>query len=157
MRYALILLSILCCSCHYFEKKKLDSEMLLEKELQAFDWNQLDQYPSFENCEGGIDFQANKNCFETVLTTHISKVLKSKASIFSAPSKDTLMLDIMVSKSGGIFVKSLKGSPLTPDKTKSFIDTITQSFSALPILYPAIKRSQYVEAVFQLPIILNAN
>ena len=157
MRYALILLSIFYCSCHYFEKNKLDSEMLLEKELQAFDWTQLDQYPSFENCEGGIDFQANKNCFETVLTTHISKVLKSKASIFSASSKDTLILDLMVSKSGVIFVKSLKGSPLTADKTQSFIDTITQSFSALPIIYPAIKRSQHVEAVFQLPIILNAN
>ena len=157
MRYALILLSILCCSCHYFEKKKLDSEMLLEKELQAFDWNQLDQYPSFENCEDGIDSEANKTCFETVLTTHISKVLKSKASIFSAPSKDTLTLDLTVSKSGRIFVKSLKGSPLTADKTQSIIDTLTQSFSALPILYPAIKRSQHVEAVFQLPIILNVN
>ena len=157
MRYALILLSILCCSCHYFEKKKLDSEMLLKKELQAFNWNKLDQYPSFENCEDGIDFQANKTCFETVLITHISKLLKSKVSIFSAPSKDTLILDLTVSKSGRIFVKSLKGSPLTADKTKSFIDTLTQSFSALPILYPAIKRSQHVEAVFQLPIILNAN
>ncbi len=157
MRYALILLSILCCSCHYFEKKKLDSEMLLEKELQAFDWNQLDQYPSFENCEDGIDSEANKTCFETVLTTHISKVLKSKASIFSAPSKDTFILQITVSKSGGIFVKSLKGSLLTADKTQGLIDTLTQSFSALPILYPAIKRSQHVEAVFQLPIILNVN
>ena len=108
MRYALILLSILCCSCHYFEKKKLDSEMLLKKELQAFNWNKLDQYPSFENCEDGIDFQANKTCFETVLTTHISKVLKSNSSIFLAPAKDTLILDLLVSNSGGIFVKSLK-------------------------------------------------
>ena len=131
--------------------------MLLKKELQAFNWNKLDQYPSFENCEDGIDFQANKTCFETVLTTHISKLFKSKASIFSAPSRDTLILELTVSKSARIFVKILKGSPLTADKTQSFIDTLTQSFSALPILYPAIKRSQHVEAVFQLPIILNAN
>ena len=84
-------------------------------------------------------------------------MLKSKVSIFSAPSKDTLILELMVSKSGVIFVKSLKGSPLSADKTQSLIDTLSQSFSALPVLYPAIKRSQHVEAVFQLPIILNAN
>ena len=157
MRYALILLSILCCSCHYFKKKKLDPEILLKKELKAFNWNELDQYPSFENCEDVIDFQVNKTCFETVLTTHISKVLKSNSSIFSASTKDTLILNLLVSKSGGLFVKSFNGSHLSADKTESFINKLTKSFSALPILYPAIKRSQHVQAVFQLPIILNAN
>ena len=63
--------------------------MLLKKELQAFNWNKLDQYPSFENCEDGIDFQANKTCFETVLTTHISKLLKSKA-LFFQPHQEIL-------------------------------------------------------------------
>jgi len=136
---------------------KLDSEMFLEKELQSFDWNELDQYPSFESCEDGIDFQANKFCFETVLTTHIFEVLKSNESMISEPLKDTLILDILVSKRGGLSVKSLKGSHLSVQTTAHFKDTLTKSFSALPVLYPAIKRSQHVQAVFQLPIILNAN
>ena len=112
MRYAPILFLIFCCSCHYFEKKKLDSEKLLEEELQAFNWNALDQYPSFESCEDGIDFEANKN---------------------------------------------LKGSHISDETSARFKDALTKSFSALPVLYPAIKRSQHVQAVFQLPIILNAN
>lgn len=157
MRYAPILFLIFCCSCHYFEKKKLDSEMLLEEELQAFNWNELDQYPSFESCEDGIDFKANKVCFETVLTTHIFEVLKSNESMISEPLKDTLILDLLVSKRGGLSVKSFKGSHLSAQTTTRFKDTLTKSFSALPVLYPAIKRSQHVQAVFQLPIILNAN
>lgn len=131
--------------------------MLLEEELQAFNWNELDQYPSFESCEDGIDFQANKVCFETVLTTHIFEVLKSNESMISEPLNDTLILDLLVSKRGSLSVKSLKGSHLSPQTTARFKDTLTKSFSALPVLYPAIKRSQHVQAVFKLPIILNAN
>ena len=157
MRYAPILFLIFCCSCHYFEKKKLDSEMLLEEELQAFNWNELDQYPSFESCEDGIDFQANKVCFETVLTTHIFEVLKSNESMISVPLKDTLILDLLVSKRGGLSVKNLKGSHISDETSARLKDALTKSFSALPVLYPAIKRSQHVQAVFQLPIILNAN
>ena len=157
MRYAPILFLIFCCSCHYFEKKKLDLEMLLEEELQAFNWNELDQYPSFESCEDGIDFQANKVCFETVLTTHIFEVLKSNESMISEPLKDTLILDLLVSKRGGLSVKSFKGSHISDETSARFKDALTKSFSALPVLYPAIKRSQHVQAVFQLPIILNAN
>ena len=157
MRYAPILFLIFCCSCHYFEKKKLDSEKLLEEELQAFNWNELDQYPSFESCEDGIDFEANKVCFETVLTTHIFEVLKSNESMISVPLKDTLILDLLVSKRGGLSVKNLKGSHISDETSARFKDALTKSFSALPVLYPAIKRSQHVQAVFQLPIILNAN
>lgn len=157
MRYAPILFLIFCCSCHYFEKKKLDSEKLLEEELQAFNWNALDQYPSFESCEDGIDFEANKVCFETVLTTHIFEVLKSNESMISVPLKDTLILDLLVSKRGGLSVKNLKGSHISDETSARLKDALTKSFSALPVLYPAIKRSQHVQAVFQLPIILNAN
>ena len=157
MRYAPILFLIFCCSCHYFEKKKLDSEKLLEEELQAFNWNALDQYPSFESCEDGIDFQANKVCFETVLTTHIFEVLKSNESMISVPLKDNLILDLLVSKRGGLSVKNLKGSHISDETSARLKDALTKSFSALPVLYPAIKRSQHVQAVFQLPIILNAN
>jgi hypothetical protein len=156
MRYAPILFLIFCCSCHYFEKKKLDSEKLLEEELQAFNWNALDQYPSFESCEDGIDFQANKVCFETLLTSHIFEVLKSNESMITQSLKDTLILDLSVSKRGVLSIKSLKGSHLSAQTTVRFKDTLTKSFSTLPVLYPAIKRSQHVQAVFQLPIILNA-
>ena len=157
MRYAPILFLIFCCSCNYFEQKKLDSEKLLEEELQAFNWNALDQYPSFESCEDGIDFEANKVCFETVLTTHIFEVLKSNESMISAPLNDTLILDLLVSKRGGLSVKNLKGSHISDETSTRFKDALTKSFSTLPVLYPAIKRSQHVQAVFQLPIILNAN
>ena len=157
MRYAPILFLIFFCSCNYFEKKKLDSQMILEEELQAFNWNELDQYPSFESCEDGIDFQANKVCFETVLTTHIFEVLKSNGSIITESFKDTLTLDLLVSKRGVLHIKSLKSSNLSAQTTIRLNDTLTKSFSALPVLYPAIKRSQHVQAIFQLPIILNAN
>tara|TARA_B100001093_G_scaffold305845_1_gene291901 strand:- start:1853 stop:2248 length:396 start_codon:yes stop_codon:yes gene_type:complete len=130
--------------------------MLLEEELQAFNWNELDQYPSFESCEDGIDFQANKACFETLLTSHIFEVLKSNESMITQSLKDTLILDLSVSKRGVLSIKSLKGSHLSAQTTVRFKDTLTKSFSTLPVLYPAIKRSQHVQAVFQLPIILNA-
>jgi hypothetical protein len=77
--------------------------------------------------------------------------------MISVPLKDTLILDLLVSKRGGLSVKNLKGSHISDETSARFKDALTKSFSVLPVLYPAIKRSQHVQAVFQLPIILNAN
>ena len=157
MRYALILFLISFCSCQFFQKERLDSKSILKNELHSFKWDELDQYPSFEICDEGVDFKTNKQCFESTITSHIYNTLKEIEDIIFVSSKDTFLLELLVTKTGKISVKNLK-SKLVSDSTTSLLEySLNESFHKLPNLYPPIKRSQHVQALFQLPIIIKTD
>ncbi len=57
-RIAFLFLIVLFTSCEYFDKKKINSKDLLEEELQTFNWNDVDTYPTFSSCDS-ITAKAN--------------------------------------------------------------------------------------------------
>ena len=153
MRYFLFLFLIFFCSCQFFNKERFDTNTILEKELKVFKWDKLDQYPSFETCDEKINFEQNKNCFESVITNHIIKFFSNNDRVFSTKKNDTLMLEIRVTKLGELSI-------LSPEKNyytdyDEFVRLLKESLFDLPVLYPGIKRSQHVDTSFKLPIILN--
>jgi len=154
MRVGLFLLISVCLSCNYFQKKTLDSHVILDKELQTFQWDQLDQYPTFETCQEDLNFQQNKSCFESTLTTHVSKVLNSEAVTPMLTQNDTLKLKFLVSSTGDLSIPTIESQNFTDDAMSSLVTILTKSLQDLPLLFPAIKRSQQVQSEFQLPIIL---
>lgn len=154
MRVGLFLLISVCLSCNYFQKKTLDSHVILDKELQTFQWDQVDQYPTFETCQEDLNFQQNKSCFESTLTTHVSKVLNSEAVTPMLTQNDTLKLKFLVSSTGDLSIPTIESQNFTDDAMSSLVAILTSSLQDLPLLFPAIKRSQQVQSEFQLPIIL---
>jgi hypothetical protein len=157
MRFALIFCFIICFSCQYFEKKKLNSDVILEQELQTFKWDEVDQYPTFETCDDDNNYDGNKICFESIFTTHISEVLKDSDMAFLDSENDTILVNFLVSKTGEITISNLYASQLSEVSIQNLNEILSASLLELPKLYPAIKRSQHVQTVFQLPIILNTN
>jgi hypothetical protein len=157
MRFALIFCFIICFSCQYFEKKKLNSDVILEQELQTFKWDEVDQYPTFETCDDDNNYDGNKTCFESIFTTHISEVLKDSDMAFLDSENDTILVNFLVSKTGEITISNLYASQLSEVSIQNLNEILSASLLELPKLYPAIKRSQHVQTVFQLPIILNTN
>jgi len=157
MRFALIFCFIICFSCQYFEKKKLNSDVILEQELQTFKWDEVDQYPTFETCDDDNNYDGNKTCFESIFTTHISEVLKDSDMAFFDSENDTILVNFLVSKTGEITISNLYASQLSEVSIQNLNEILSASLLELPKLYPAIKRSQHVQTVFQLPIILNTN
>ncbi len=79
MKPLLLVFFILLTSCDYFQSKKVSTEQLLEEEMQAINWNDVDEYPSFSDCDEAITNLEKKACFENHL--HEFLVLK-----FSQPS-----------------------------------------------------------------------
>ena len=154
MRVGLFLLISVCLSCNYFQKKTLDSHVILDKELQTFQWDQVDQYPTFETCQEDLNFQQNKSCFESTLTTHVSKVLNSEAVTPMLTQNDSLKLKFLVSSTGDLSIPTIESQNFTDDAMSSLFAILTKSLQDLPLLFPAIKRSQQVQSEFQLPIIL---
>jgi len=155
MRYlSLVIAFCYFYSCNYYEKKKLDSDTILMEELKTFNWNEVDRYPNFENCESSIDFQDSKNCFEQTITTHISEYFGAQNIIVTQTVSDTIRIDLLVSNNGELQISKIQTQEVTRSEIPDLDSILNRSLTGLPKLYPAIKRSQQVQTAFQLPIIL---
>lgn len=153
---AIVFVLIFCFfySCDYYEKKKLDSDSILMEELKTFNWNEVDRYPNFENCENSIDFQDSKNCFEQTITSHISEYFETQDIVISQTVNDTITIDLWVSNSGELQISKIQTPEFIREQIPNLDSLLNHSLNGLPKLYPAIKRSQQVQTAFQLPIIL---
>jgi hypothetical protein len=63
----------------------------------------------------------------------------------------------LVSKNGEIKIFQTQTHELTKQQIPELDSILKSSLEGLPKLYPAIKRSQQVQTVFQLPIILRVD
>ena len=90
------LLCLMLLSCEYFKVKKTSSEAILKEEMKTFNWSDVDEYPSFSVCDSSATKQERKQCFETVLTSHITNYLQNETIIVSHDIEDTLRCCIVV-------------------------------------------------------------
>lgn len=151
-----ILVSVLF-SCEYFNVKKTSSEAILKEELQTFNWNEVDEYPSFSVCDSLATKEERKQCFASALTQHISGYLKKETIIVTHDIYDTIALNFKVSEIGVLTLLNAKIDSLTIQEIPNIKGLLEQSLDSLPKIYPAIKRGQQVTTEFKLPIIINMN
>lgn len=158
MRQILVfLIVILLTSCEYFKVKKTSSEAILQEELQTFNWNEVDEYPSFSSCDSLSLKQDRKHCFSYTLTNHIYNYLQKEDIIVTKDINDTISLNFKVSEKGVLTLLDYKIDSLTIQEIPNIKNLIHQSLDSLPKIYPAIKRGQQVTTEFKLPIIIHVN
>ena len=134
----------------------MDAASILEQELETFSWDEVDQYPSFESCADTINFEENKACFETTLSTYVLEVLKQNQDVVQPFVNDTVTLRFLVSNSGILSLSDVTTDASLDRSTADLKSILEKALNDLPTLYPAIKRGQHVAVEFTLPIILNA-
>jgi hypothetical protein len=152
-----LLLVLLLYSCEYFNVKKVSSESILEEELQTFNWNDVDEYPSFSICDSTITKQEKKTCFEQTLSGFITGYLQKDAIIVTQDIYDTISLNFKVTDKGDLILLDTKMDSLTHNEIPNINQLLAESLNSLPTIFPAIKRGQHVTTEFTLPIIINAN
>ncbi|WOD44637.1 hypothetical protein [Hwangdonia lutea] len=158
MRQICVFLFILTLtSCEYFKVKKTSSEAILKEELQTFNWNDVDAYPSFSVCDSLTLNEEKKACFQQVLTTHISGFLQDEIIIVTKDISDTIVLNFQVSETGNLKLMDAKIDAATVAEIPNIKSLLTQSLDSLPKIFPASKRGQQVTTEFQLPIIIKVN
>ena len=132
----------------------LSLKTILIEELKTFKWNELDRYPTFKTCDASIDFQETKSCFEQTVVMHISNYFQANELVVNQKVSDTILMDFLVTNIGNINISYIQSQLLTKDQIPNLDSIIGNSLASLPKLYPAIKRSQQVQAAFQIPLIL---
>lgn len=144
-------------SCDYFNVKKTSTEAILKEELQTFNWNDVDAYPSFLQCDSVTLKQERKDCFQQVLTRHISSFLQNENIVVTQDISDTIVLSFQVSKVGDLKLLRAKIDSVTIDGIPEIERLLYKSLESLPKIFPANKRGQQVKTEFTLPIIIAVN
>ncbi|WP_225035300.1 hypothetical protein [Winogradskyella sp. SM1960] len=156
-RIVCLLILLIATSCDYFEKKKVYPEELLEEELQTFNWNEVDTYPTFINCESLTEKIERKVCFQNTLINNVNHYLETQNLVVSNDVNDTITLNIKIDKTGQLEVDSIKIHPETIQEIPEIDSLLRQSLKGIPKIYPAIKRNQQVTTAFELPVIVRIN
>ncbi|WP_040280382.1 hypothetical protein [Psychroserpens damuponensis] len=141
-------------SCDFFEKKKVYSNDILEEELQAFNWNDVDEYPSFETCDSTLIKASKKACFESTLRQILNQNLAKYEIIVSEEIHDTVQLKITIDSQGTFVINDIISHEATRFEIPQLDSLLRKSLDSLPIIYPAIKRSQQVKTQFMFPVII---
>ena len=143
-------------SCQYFEKQVPDEKELLDKELKEINWNEVDEYPSFADCEKLNEAVERKQCFFEYLTATIQEKLAVDTLATLFPELDTIEVKVTVLPNATMeFEPQFKKDSVAYDTIK--IDSILRArLVDFPKINPAIKRGIPVKTQFVLPVIIKA-
>ncbi|EDP71233.1 hypothetical protein FBALC1_02077 [Flavobacteriales bacterium ALC-1] len=153
-RIVFLLIFLFATSCNYFEKKKVYPEDLLKEELQAFNWNEVDTYPTFASCDSITVKEDGKACFQNTLISSVNEFLAAQNIAVSEDVNDTIRLKIIIDNTGVLEVESIEKQPETALQIPEIDSLLRQSLKGIPKIYPAIKRGQQVTTAFELPVIV---
>lgn len=153
-QYYFFLVFLLFNSCQYFEKQVPSQKELLQKELKAINWKEVDEYPSFVDCDKVEDKTERQHCFFQYLTELIQDKLSIDTLSILYPELDTIEVKVTVYPNA-----KMKFEPQFPKDSVAYdtikIDSIlTARLVNFPKVNPAIKRGVPVKTQFILPVIL---
>ena len=148
---------LLFTSCKYFNVKKTSSQAILNEELQTFNWNDVDDYPSFSKCDSIVSKNDSALCFEQTITKAVTSFLIRQRIVVTQDVKDTIVLQVEVSNTGKLVLLESKIDVLTTQEIPDIKQLLNESLNTLPKAYPAIKRGQQVTTAFKLPIVIDVN
>ena len=151
IRILAILFLISCQSCQFLERKKL-KDKLLQKELKAINWKQVDEFPMIADCEKLDKYEDQKQCFFEFLSADIKNRIRNKIQKNALPH-DTIFIAVTVDTNSKVIFKTQKDAVL--QKIANSIDSILKIDTLdFPKIKPALKRGIVVKSEFILPIIL---
>ena len=154
MRKQLLFLGlVLFVSCRDLEKVP-DENTLLEQELKAINWNEVDEYPSIAECEKLSDKKQRKQCFFEFMSVAVQEKLGDENLKLDTKNQDTLLVKVIVNADA-----SLEFEPQFPADSVAYnavkIDSILKSkLTDFPTVKPALKRGIPVRTTFVLPVVL---
>lgn len=127
---------------------------LLQKELKAINWKEVDEYPSFADCDKLEDKTQRKQCFFEYLTQLIQEKLQVDTLSVLYPELDTIEVKVTVFPDSRMqFEPQFPNDSVAYDTIK--IDSILHvKLVDFPKVNPAIKQGIPVKTQFILPVII---
>ncbi len=150
----ILFLPQLFSSCQYFDKQVPSEKELLQKELKAINWKEVDEFPSVADCEKIDNKIKRQQCFFEVMTQLIQEKLSVDTPSILYPELDTIEVKVTIFPNS-----TMRFEPHFPKDSVAYdtikIDSILKArLVDFPRINPAIKRGVPVKTQFILPVIL---
>ena len=157
MRY-LTLFFFLCLltACNWSASREEKTQELVSQEIQSIDWEDVDKYPLFDDCDETVSKEEQKKCFMETLLLHFSMTLQESELVWHEEIKDTIFVDFMMEDTGSIRLMNIHNDEEVSNEIPEFTDQIKKSLHGLPKIQPALKRGIPVKAKFRIPIVLSS-
>lgn len=153
---SLFLVGIMLFSgCEYFGYNKPSSDAMAKEALKSIDWNQVDEYPSFPECDS-LEIRAAKLCFEITLARQLYSALQDHGISVKQSLNDTVFVELLIQKTGDIEFVSAEKNNAVMSQIPMFDSILEKRIASLPQAYPASKRGVPVATKFKLPIVLKS-
>ena len=153
-RWWFLTMLLIFTSCQYFLSKEEQTQKMVNDELMAIDWNDVDQYPLFEGCDEMAQKTEQRNCFEQEMLKRFVKAFSDTVYEVDERLKDTLFVDFEVDEDGFVNIIEIGENAAIEELVPGFRDEVRSRFSDLTVI-PAHKRGINVKIKFRLPIVLD--
>jgi len=147
----------LLLSCDYFSSRETKTQQLVNDELLTIDWNEVDGYPLFDNCDETLSRAEQRSCFENTLLQHFSAAFADLEFAVQDDLNQELFVDFLIDEHGFIAISQIEENDAVAQAIPGFYNEINARLNDLTTVKPAHKRGIPVSVRFRLPIVLNTN
>ena len=154
-RFWFVPLILILSSCNYLLSKEERTQQLVSQELMAIDWNDVDQYPLFEECDEIALKRVQRDCFATEMLRRFSTAFNDTVFMVEQSINDTLKVDFVVDEDGFVTIMNIKENGDLEQLIPGFQSEVSRRLNDLTTVAPALKRGIPVSIKFRLPIIVD--
>ena len=152
---ALIIILVLTISCDFRSRR----QTTLLREMAAdtiVDYNAVDVYPLFLDCNNCDTSEKQNLCFEMELARRLQRAFEKESIGSSVIVSDTIQVDILVDTEGLISIVDIKKPERLVTGLSELDSLLYRSVASLPsVIQPALKRGIPVNSRYQLPVIVS--
>jgi len=148
-------LFFLIISCDFFLSTEERTDRLVDKELMAIDWNDVDQYPLFDECDETALKTIQLNCFQNQMLRRITTAFNDTVFTVEETIQDTMYVDFMIDEDGFVTIFDIEEKTDLDEVLPGFEREVSKRLNDLTTVAPAIKRGIPVSMRFRLPIVVD--
>lgn len=156
-RWLYLAIFLLLASCQYFLSQEERTQQLVDKELMAIDWDDVDQYPLFTACDEDVSKSEQKYCFEARLMEHVAKAFEDLEINVDHELNETVFVDLKIDEHGFITVLNVTEGKGLAQQLPNFGEEVSKRLNDLTTVAPALKQGTPVSITMRLPLVLNTN
>ncbi|MGB3151488.1 MAG: hypothetical protein WBB27_12580 [Maribacter sp.] len=154
-RFLILLVFFTMASCNFFDSKEKRTQGFINAELQEIDWNSIDSYPLFLDCDETASKENQRQCFEQKLTTHFESTLNEFEFTIDSDENPIVAVIFVIDAEGRIVIIDIEKDAAILKQMPEFDGIVSQSLKNIPAIAPALKRGIPVSTKFRIPIQLN--
>lgn len=125
--------------------------------MGTINWNDVDNYPAFANCENTVEKAEQKQCFINTISSHLYKSISQEGMVAARDVYDTIKVNFEISKSGDLAIGNIEMDSLLQKEFPKLESRLLQSIDSLQPVAPAYKRGIPVKTQFTLPVIIKTD